>query len=271
MNDAALTLTHDIQNAHNKGLVTTALTLDIKGYFDFVNHKNLLSKMRNAKLPLPMVKWMNTFLSEHNTAIHLDGQRTAIKQILNGLPQGSPISGPASSLYTADLLQLMHKIVKKERKANHTIDKITPTTMVMYIDDGNIWVSSLSLNTNTLILQAAYKTVRNWLTKNGLSIDTKKCELIHFTRRKKDQNNLPSISIPNESEDNTITITPSPHIKWLGIVFNSKLNFQEHIRKVTTKANSVLGGLYMLGNTMKVSGDTGGSADASEYPHERLE
>jgi hypothetical protein len=145
----------------------------------------------------------------------------------------------------------MHKIAKKEHKANRTIDKITPTTMVMYIDDGNIWVSSLSLNTNTLILQAAYKTVRNWLTKNGLSIDTKKCELIHFTRHKKDQNNLPSISIPNESEDNTIMIAPSPHIKWLGIVFDSKLNFQEHIRKVTTKANSALRGLYMLGNTMK--------------------
>jgi retron-type reverse transcriptase len=55
-NDAALTLTHNIQDAQNKGLVTTALTLDIKGYFDFINHKNLLSKMRNTKLLLPMVK-----------------------------------------------------------------------------------------------------------------------------------------------------------------------------------------------------------------------
>jgi retron-type reverse transcriptase len=196
-NDTALTLTHDIQNARNKGLVTTALTLDIKGYFNFVNHKNLLSKMRNAKLPLPMVKWMHTFLSERKAAIHLDGQcKTikqvlngqckAIKQVLNGLPQGSPISGLASSLYTVELLQIMHKIAKKEHKANRTIDKITPMTMVMYIDDGNIWVSSLSLSANTHILQAAYKTVRNWLTKNGLSIDIKKCKLIHFTRRKKD-------------------------------------------------------------------------------------
>jgi hypothetical protein len=145
----------------------------------------------------------------------------------------------------------MHKIAKKECKANRTIDKITPTTMVMYIDDGNIWVSSLSLSTNTHILQAAYKTVRNWLTKNDLSIDTKKCELIHFTRWKKDQNILPLISIPNETEDNTTMIELSPHIKWLGIMFDSKLNFQEHVRKVTTKANMALGSLYMLGNTMK--------------------
>jgi hypothetical protein len=36
------------------------------------------------------------------------------------------------------------------------------------------------------LFTTAYKTVRNWLTKNGLSIDIKKCELIHFTRWKKD-------------------------------------------------------------------------------------
>jgi hypothetical protein len=107
--DAALTLTHDIQNACNKGLITTALTLDIKEYFDFINHKNLLSKMRNARLPLPMVKWMHTFLSECKAAIHLDGQCMAIKQVLNS----SPISVPALSLYTAELLQLMHKIAKE--------------------------------------------------------------------------------------------------------------------------------------------------------------
>jgi hypothetical protein len=89
----------------------------------------------------------------------------AIKQVLNGLPQGSPISGPVLSLYTVELLQLMHKIAKKKHKANHTLDNITPMTMVMYIDNGNIWVSSLSPNTNTHILQAAYKTGRNWLTK----------------------------------------------------------------------------------------------------------
>jgi hypothetical protein len=35
------------------------------------------------------------------------------------------------------------KIAKQEHKANHTIDKITPTTMIMYINNGNIWISSL--------------------------------------------------------------------------------------------------------------------------------
>lgn len=37
--DAILTFTNDVQAAWNHGLVTSALTFDIKGYFDFINHK----------------------------------------------------------------------------------------------------------------------------------------------------------------------------------------------------------------------------------------
>jgi hypothetical protein len=33
--DAALTFTHNIQTTRNKGLVISALTINIKGYFNF--------------------------------------------------------------------------------------------------------------------------------------------------------------------------------------------------------------------------------------------
>jgi hypothetical protein len=138
--------------------------------------------------------------------------------------------------------------------------------MVMYIDDRNIWVSSSSLKTNTQILQAAYKAVSKKLADSGLAIDTNKCELIHFTRRKHDTNVTPSISIPNTQETNTTIIPPSPHIKWLGITFNSKLNFYEHVCRTALKAEATLGGLYMLGNTLK-----GLSADTPLAPSPRVD
>ena len=45
-NDAILTFTNDIQTAWNHTKVTTVLTFDIKGYFDFINHKRLLHELR---------------------------------------------------------------------------------------------------------------------------------------------------------------------------------------------------------------------------------
>jgi hypothetical protein len=50
---------------------------------------------------------------------------------------------------------------------------------------------------------------------------------------------------------NTTMILLSPHIKWLGITFDSKLNFHEHIRRIALKAENALRRLQMLGNTLK--------------------
>jgi hypothetical protein len=94
----------------------------------------------------------------------------------------------------------MQNIATREHQSAQSLENISPTTMAMYIDDGNIWVSSSSLNTNAQILQVAYKAISKQLAKSGLSINTKKCELIHFTRRKRDTNEEPSIKIPNTQE-----------------------------------------------------------------------
>jgi hypothetical protein len=152
----------------------------------------------------------------------------------------------------ADILTLMQNIATREHQCTCSLEKISRTTMAMYIDDGNIWVLSTPLNTNIQIPQVAYKAISKQLAKSGLSIDTNKCELIHFTRRRCDTNVEPSIKIPNtQGTTNMTTILPSPHIKWLGITFNSKLNFHEHVRRTASKAENALRGLYMLGNMLK--------------------
>ena len=62
--DAILTFVHDIHNSWNHGLATSALTFDIKGYFDFVNHERLLNEMKKCHIPLELVKWTANFLSD---------------------------------------------------------------------------------------------------------------------------------------------------------------------------------------------------------------
>ena len=54
--DAILTFVHNIHNSWNHGLATSALTFDIKGYFDFVNHEHLLNEMKKYCIPLELVK-----------------------------------------------------------------------------------------------------------------------------------------------------------------------------------------------------------------------
>ena len=57
----------------------------------------------------------------------------------------------------------------------------------MYVDDGKLTVSSQSLDTNNYVLDKAYQLVDQWLHSAGLSPDKDKRELMHYTRRKRDE------------------------------------------------------------------------------------
>ena len=54
--DAILTFLTDVQSAWNAGKVTSALTFNIKGFFDFVNHNRLLCELRRKQILLEYVK-----------------------------------------------------------------------------------------------------------------------------------------------------------------------------------------------------------------------
>ena len=53
--DAGLTLTHDIEHAWKRGFDASVLTIDIKGFFDNVNHHRLVRVLWDAGFPIPII------------------------------------------------------------------------------------------------------------------------------------------------------------------------------------------------------------------------
>jgi len=98
-----------------------------------------------------------------------------------------------------------------------------------------------------IALCADFLTTLHILHGLGLSIDFIKCKLTHFTR--KHDIVFPTITLP--SPDGDVTITHHGTMKWLGIMFNSKLLFNEHIKMATNKVENIAKGLTMLGNTVQ--------------------
>lgn len=117
-----------------------------------------------------------------------------------------------------------------------------------YVDDGLTYVASLSLYTNTMTLQGLWKEVISpWLAEHGLAADPAKCELMHFTTRRRDKE-LPTIRL-DMSNGETIEVAPLKLMRWLGVYFDPKLLFNEHVKKVTEKAMKAAHSLRLLGNT----------------------
>ena len=61
--DAAMCLTHDIHAANNHNLFTSLLTFDITGYFNNVNDNRLLAILQDKVIPLPICKWIQSFVN----------------------------------------------------------------------------------------------------------------------------------------------------------------------------------------------------------------
>lgn len=248
MTDALLAFANDIQAAWNHDKVMSALIFNIKGYFDFVNHDRLLCVLWQKHIPLPYIRWVKSFLSDRQAAVCLDGMCSTMKAVINGIPQGLPVSPILAGLYTDELVEIFKPNSSSVNNPLSLPDHPTDTTLFMYIDNGLLFVSSDSLDTNICLLKTAYQKAATWLRKVGLALDLVKRELMHYTQKKRDGS--PAIQIMDD--DNIIcTITVSSSVKWLGVHFDCKLLFNQNVKQMAARTEGVVGKLTMLANTVK--------------------
>ena len=82
--------------------------------------------------------------------------------------------------------------------------------MIMYVDDGKIYILSKSLEMNTILIKTAYEEVERWLTSAGLAADTSKREVMHYSRRPK-YDCSPSITF-QDSDRVARTVSPEKYV-----------------------------------------------------------
>ena len=208
--NAAMTFVHDVHTAWNQNMVTSALTFDIKGFFDFVNHQHLLSEMQKRYILLEYLKWTANFLDKRKAAICVDSIRGSSKPVKNGIPQGLPVSPILASFYSAGLLEVFQDVnalpIPKHLKAM----KLTNTGILIYVNDGKLTVSLMSIASNITLLAEVYKIVDQWLWKVDLTLDQDKREIMHYTRYKKCRDPTTHIELTEQDGSKTkILVIPT--------------------------------------------------------------
>ena len=255
--DAALCLAHDIYAANNHNLFTSLITFDITGYFNNVNHNRLLSILRSKGIPLPLCKWVQSFVSRRETRIRVDGFTDGARAVCTGCPQGSPVSGVLANYYSAPLLEMFLQANAQIRDAPTQNPDIrghndeTPITAGLFVDDRSLYTASKSPTANARRLQNVFKKVITWADQNGLKIDMNKVDYICFTcPHKRKIPLIPSVTLPTSTNlGETRIYKPQSHIKWLGLLFDTKLTFGQHVQHLASQGAAVAGCLRMLANT----------------------
>jgi hypothetical protein len=235
--DACLSLTHNVQAAWKNGLVASALAIDIKGYFDNVQHDRLVYTLQLLGFAPEITSWIQSFLTERSVIIRVDGHKSQPLPIAGvGIPQGSPISPILSTIYTSFILS--------------ALDPLPNVSLRAYVNNQLILATGSSLEQNAYRLSEAFTTVHRQLKGIGLSINTEKMELIHFTQSKADPFSLPSVSLPIHNTT-PHEVQPAGIMRWLGMFFNRKLTFKTHVQTMAARARSTTAGLRMLANIVR--------------------
>jgi hypothetical protein len=206
--DLTTCLTYNIEEALNKGLIATLLTLDVKGAFDTVLPGRLVHRLREQGWPDNLTRWVASFATGRLVQIKLDGEIGPITSIRCGLPQGSPVSPILFMLYLAPLFHMG-----------------SPKARFGYTDNVGLLAISSSLATNSRSLSDSLQEALDWGTIEGITFDPGKSELMHFTRRKADQDPTitPSVAAgPIQVSEGSVR----PYLRWLGILFDKKLTFK---------------------------------------------
>ena len=211
------TALHEVVSCIEKGLAdkeyTLATFLDIEGAFNNVTTDAIQHGMESVGINPTVVKWTVNMLTTRLVSSEL-GNSTVTKVVTRGTPQGGVISPLLWLLVVNTILkQLKNRGVK----------------LVAYADDVVVLARGKFLNTLSELMQGALGKLLTWAEKWGLGINPSKTEMVLFTRKHK----LPTFVKPKLKGEE---LKLSDQAKYLGVILDRKLNWNQHIEERRKKA-----------------------------------
>ena len=162
-----------------------------------------------------------------------DGQRQQLLPVNTGIPQGSPISPILFLFYRTNLF-------KDLRPSSLTPQLRSPS----YIDDIALLVTGPSEEANSKALEVAARRAWSWAADNVIVFDDPKTELMHFQYKTSNYTRNSQVTLPHGT-----VISPSEHIRLLGVWLDRKLLFNYHVQQKTAAATRALKMISRLSNS----------------------
>jgi len=214
--DAMTVLSERIYHAWKEREVYSAVFMDVAGAFNNVHHERLMHNMKQRRIPHSFVNWIESFLKDRSTQLRFNSSTMEAIMTRAGIPQGSPLSPLLYMFYNGDLLDIPQKC------------GLNVALSLGFIDDIAYGGQGPTDEENAETLERLLHEAEQWRSRHGAKFETSKYILVHFTR-----NNTQRTSSPVTVGE--VTIQPSEEARYLGVIFDKKLNYQSHVQYVAKK------------------------------------
>lgn len=232
--DALLYITNIITQSINENKNTIAIFLDISKAFDSINHKILIKKLYKYGIRGYILEWIESYLDNRSQITYHKSYSSKILKIKQGIPQGSILSSLLFNVFINDYCLMESEALK-----------------VNYADDSALVYINLNKINNLNNINKDLKKIHYWFTINKMKINQNKTKFINFTTKKQ-----PSLQIKFHNFNCNINTCSCPQIqqtiifKYLGIIFQENLKWNQHIDNICTKLRIIQTNIYYLKNLL---------------------
>ena len=193
---------------------------DLQKAFDKVWHKGLLAKLSAAGISDSAFEWFQSYLSNRRQRTRVTDAISCPNFLFAGVPQGAILSPLLFSLYVNDIV--------------NCVDALDDPEINLFADDTSFYLEDRSASSLSIRLQKSVNTLSAWFKKWLLSVNPQKTALLVLRTTNMQPLNI-SITI-----DGTDIRQVVQH-KHLGVTFNDRLTWKDHVDTISTKAARKIG------------------------------
>ena len=208
----------------NNSKMFDALLTDLSTAFYCLDYELLIAKLNAYGFSLTALKLVHNYLSNRKQRTKINSTYSSLLEIIFGVPQGSILGPLLFNIFLIDLFFI-----------------IEDTDIASYADDNTPYVIADNIDGVIKSLEEASEILFKWFNDNLMKINADKCHLLVST------NNTVKIKIAN------FDITNSKSEKLLGVKFDHKLSFDDHISKLCKKASRKIHALSRVASYINIS------------------
>ena len=204
---------HDWASTINAKGQTDVVFLDFSKAFDSVPHLRLLEKLRYYGVGGRLNRLLGSLLQDRRQRVVVNGSKSSWVPVRSGVPQGTVIGPILFLVYINDI------------KSGVTSD------MRLFADDSIIY-RTINTDEDHRILTEDLHKLQTWATKWQMIFKPEKCFVMNITNKRNPSFHTYSM------RGTPLSVVRS--WKYLGVIIDDKLNFNEHCEKTLKRAYSSL-------------------------------
>ena len=233
--DHLFTITSIIRNRLSQKHDTFCAFIDMEKAFDFLDRNLLLYRLLLYKIDGKMYRSIKALYQNTLSCVKLNNMFSGWFLTNSGVRQGDSLSPTLFALFINGLAEEIKRLNKGIMIDGKNV------SILLYADD----IVLLSENENDL--QQMLDTMNTWCFKWKMKLNIDKSKIVHFRPKRKLKTDF--IFNFGESEINIVN-----QYKYLGIILDENLTFENCARILSESAGRALGGIIQK---FKILGDTG--------------